>query len=224
MAINNKTITVIITTCKRFNNLDKILQAWKEEPVDEVWLIDGSGQFKPQTKGVVLFSMPRDFGTRMDYSLATLTDTDFIILADDDIVPKPGLTFDLYSNWEKVKGGIVGTIGRKFHGPNYRRDAVFYKASSVHEPVETDFVGVICFSERNLFGFDTKGMNNNCDDLWWQFKVHPEVKKHVIPTNKFTDLPESIDSSAMFNNSALAGIRQKFYEEYYHKLFEGRTK
>lgn len=222
--IDNKSITVIITTYQRFKHLDEILSAWHSEPIDEIWLIDGSGRFKPQTtsyypsKNVLLFSMPKDFGNRMDYSLATLADTDLIILADDDVLPKSGFTNDLYNGWKEV-GGIVGILGRTFKGPHYRRDTIFYKSNSLSKITKTDFVGVVCLSERNLFGFDTKGMHNNCDDLWWQMKIYPKVSKHVIPTKNYIDLPEATDKNCMWNNITYANIRQKFYEEYYYKNY-----
>ena len=220
MSIDGKTITVIITTYQRFENLNAILQAWKNEPVEEVWLIDGSGEFKPKVDGIMLFSMPRDFGTRRDYSLATLVDTDFIILADDDVLPKPGFVSDLYNGWKETEGGIIGIIGRTFHGPVYRKTTTFYKSNCIGKTVKTDFVGVVCFSERNLFGFDTKGMHNNCDDLWWQMKVYPRVPKYVVPTRKYTDLPEATDQSSMWHNHEYAEIRQRFYAEYYNKNYK----
>jgi len=222
--IDGKTFTVIVTTYKRFKNLDLILQAWKNEPVEEVWLIDGSGTFKPQTEGVILFSMPRDFGTRMDYAFATLTDTDFIIFADDDVLPGKGFTTDLYNGWKQIGTGIVGIIGRIFKGPRYRGDTIFYRSSLVTAPVETDFVGVIYFTPRDYIGFDTKGMHNNCDDLWWQMKIFPNIKKHVVPSKKYKNLPESGDAECMFHNPEYAAIRQKFYEEYYRKNYENRAK
>jgi hypothetical protein len=218
--IDKKTITVIVTTYKRFTNLDAILQAWKNEPVEEVWLVDGSGKFRPKTEGVVLFSMPRDFGTRMDYALATLTDTDLIIFADDDVLPLKGFVTDLYNGWKQVRGGIVGIIGRVFNGPHYRGDTKFYASNKITTIQKTDFVGVVYFTPRNYIGFDTRGMHNNCDDLWWQMKVFPKVPKHVIPTKKYRNLPESSDGGCMFHNKDYAAIRQAFYKEYYYKNYE----
>ncbi len=220
--IDGKTITVIVTTYKRFDNLDAILAAWKAEPVDEVWLADGSGTFRPKTPGIVLFSMPRDFGTRMDYALATLTDTDFIIYADDDVLPLPGFATDLYNGWKLFGTGIVGIIGRTFHGPNYRGDTEFYASSKVKLPVKVDFVGVVYFTPREYIGFDTKGMHNNCDDLWWQMKVYPEAQKHVVPTRRYRNLPESSNSGCMFHNPEYAAIRQQFYAEWYGRNYAPR--
>jgi hypothetical protein len=167
--------------------------------------------------------MPKDFGTRMDYSLATLCDSDFIILADDDVLPKLGFVNDLYNGWRQVGGGIVGIIGRLFKGSHYRHNTIFYKSSHVTTPVKTDFVGVIYFSERNLFGFDTRGMHNNCDDLWWQMKIFPEIQKHVVPSKNYVNLPESNDRNCMFNNKEYAEIRQTFYEEYFNKNYKGEN-
>ena len=216
--IGKNTFTVIITTYRRFENLDTILEAWKKQPVEEVWLIDGSGQFKPKTPGIVLFSMPRDFGTRMDYSFATLTD--FIILADDDVLPLPGFTQDLFNGWYNVKGGIVGIIGRQFKGPDYKKNTLFCASNKISSPVQTDFVGVVYFSPRKYFGFDTKGMHNNCDDLWWTAKVMRKVPKFVVPTKNYRNLPTASDGGCMFHNPEYRAIRQKFYEEIYNEFYK----
>jgi len=210
-------ISVIITTYRRFKNLERIYLAWLEQPVKEVWILNGNKNKKldygDHPKGMI-FNMPKDFGTKMDYAFALLTIGDYIILADDDVLPKKGFTEDLFRGWKKVGGGIVGVIGRQFLGKRYGKSH-FYRASEITEPMRVDFCGIIYFAPRKYFGFDVCGMPRNCDDLWWHLKVFPDVPKHVVPSKKYIDLPECRDKTAMWKNPKLRAQRRDFFKEYY---------
>ena len=212
-------ISVIITTYQRFKNLERIYLAWLEQPVDEVWILNGNKDVKldfgDHPKGLI-FNMPRDFGTKMDYVFALLTIGDYIALADDDVLPKKGFVEDLFHGWETVGGGIVGVIGRKFIGERYGQSR-FYRASEISAPARVDFCGIVYFSPREYFGFDVRGMPRNCDDLWWHMKEFPSIPKHVIPSKNYIDLPEAKDETAMFKNAKLRSERRRFFRQYYKK-------
>ena len=217
--MNDPKISVIITTYQRFKNLERIYSAWLEQPVEEVWILNGNKNVKldygDHPKGVI-FNMPRDFGTKMDYAFALLTEGDYIILADDDVLPKKEFAEDLYRGWKQVGGGIVGVIGRKFIGERYGQ-SIFYRASKITAPARVDFCGVVYFSPRKYFGFDVRGMSRNCDDLWWHMKVFPDVPKHVVPSKNYIDLPEARGKTAMFKTPGLVSQRRRFFHQYYKK-------
>lgn len=220
-------ISVLITTYRRFKNLKTIFKAWLRQPVDQVWIINGNPKVKldwgrpPQS---MVINMPCDLGTKMDYGFALLTEGDLIILADDDVVPLPGFVPDLFQGWKQVGGGIVGILGRTFHGPTYWGETKFYRASLIQAPVRVGFCGVVYFAPRNLFGFDVRGLPRNCDDLWWQMKIFPDVTKHVVPTVAYKNLPEAGDASAMYKQPHLRAQRETFFREHYMKSYapEGR--
>lgn len=185
--------------------------------------------------------LPRDFGTRTDYALTALTEGDFICLADDDVLPKLGFLNDLYAGWQKswalsvcdgaggqepVDEPIVGVMGRRFKGPDYQRNtAPQYRSSKVEAPQRVGFVGVVCFSPRQHFGFDTRGMHRNVDDLKWQMECKPDVPKWVVPTTAYENLPECKDSTAMWRNRSLKQVRNEFYRKWYETNYgpHGRT-
>ena len=184
-------ISVIITTYRRFKNLERIYLAWLEQPVEEVWILNGNTNVKldygDHPKGVI-FNMPKDFGTKMDYAFALLTEGDYIILADDDVLPMPGFTEDLFRGWKQVGDGIVGILGRKFTGKRYGQCHA-YLAKKINKPMRVDFCGIIYFAPRKYFGFDVRGMPRNCDDLWWHMKIFPDVPKYVVPSKNYENLP-----------------------------------
>lgn len=213
------TVSVLITTyhLARREALASVVRAWHSEPVEQVWVLNGGERWEsPEPAGLdrfALFNMPVDLGNGMDYAFAALTSGDHIILADDDFLPAPGLVEDF--NTHRDGADILGIIGRCFHGPRYRGDTTFHRANSVEALTPVDFVGVCCYAGREMFGFDTRGMHRNCDDLWWQMRVHPMASKAVIPTDKYRNLPTCSGPSSMFSDKALWDARQSFYEEHY---------
>ena len=214
-------MSVIITTysADRRETISRVVAAWLAQPVAQVWLIDGSGGL---ARGHIAcaatddrfeyWPLWRDHGTQTDYALALLTDGDYVILADDDFLPLNGITDDLMAGLHNAD--IVGVIGRAFHGPDYRRDTTFYAARDVTEPVMVDFCGVCLMAGREWFGFDTRGMHRNCDDLWFQMRARPEARKYVVPTRNYENLP--CCQHGMFQDRHLARVRQAFYKEHWN--------
>ncbi len=224
--LNDKTISVLITTYhpKRRATLGEVVRRWLAQPVDQVWLLDNSGEAEDEVLDFttelrfLYWNLPCNFQTRADYGVAMLTDGDLIICADDDVVPKEGFVKDLVTAHEQV-GGFVGIIGRRFQGPNYYKDCPFSNSVGVDKLTRVGFVGVVYMGERHLFSFDTRGMLPNCDDLWHQMKVYTYVGKHVVPTDKYVNLPCSNDDSSMFKSGDLKRQRNAFFVEYYDKYY-----
>jgi len=213
--------SVIITTYRRFDELDTIIRAWLVEPVLEVWVLDGSGKFRSgiSDKRFLLFSMPKDFGTKMDYAMGLLAEGDMIILADDDVLPKPGLVEDLHRGMEKTGADIVGIHGRRFHGPDYRKDTNCFIANIIEEPIQVGFCGVLFMLSRNLLGFDIRGMETSWDDFWLCMKAWPGKIKYVIPTKNWSNLPAAFDSQSHFHDKNIRKIREQFYTKWYKQNY-----
>jgi hypothetical protein len=227
--ICGKRISVLVTTCARYTTLLEVMKGWLgQSGVDDLWLLDCGGKLPSSLHGgwgrSVIWTLPLDPGTKTDYVMALLTEGDIIILADDDVLVDKGFVQDLYNCWA-VEGGIIGIIGRTFHGPTYWGGTRFYRASLVSLPTRVGFAGVICMAGRELFGFDVRGCPRNCDDLWWQMKIHPDVPKHVAPTKRYKNLRVASDGTAMYKQPKLSVQREAFYREHYLKTYAptGRT-
>lgn len=219
--IEGRSVSAIITTYRRYATLDEVVASWLAQPVDELWVLDGGAKYRPGTMAdprLLVFRMPADLGTKMDYAFALLTEGDLILLADDDIVVSPGFLADLHLCWS-AGGGIVGVIGRTFHGPAYWGETRFLRSSDLLEPARAGFVGCICLAARELFGFDVRGCPRNCDDLWWQMRVHPDAPKRVAPTVRYRNLPAASDPAAMYHTPRLRAQREAFYREHYLRTY-----
>ena len=157
--IDGRTVSAIITTYRRYATLDEVVASWLAPPVAQLWVLDGGAGYKPRVMAdprLLVFLMPADLGTKMDYAFALLTEGDLVCLADDDIVVSPGFLPDL-ERCGAERGGIVGVIGRTFHGPVYWGQTKFFRASDLLEPARVGFVGCIYLAPRELFGVDVRG-------------------------------------------------------------------
>ena len=213
--------SVVISTYdnSRLPHLHDVIEAWLEQ-TNEVILCDCSDGKFHTTLPIIHVQFNKDLGNKTRHALSLLTSNDFVIKADDDVLPRPGLIQDLHEGWLEVGGGIVGLLGRTFEGVHYTGQTTSYRANFVVDPVRVDFVGITTFSPRNYLAFDLKGCLNPIEDLFWQMKHFPDVPKWVVPSVNFKLLPESENpGEALYLNTRAQKIRQNFYEEYYLKNY-----
>lgn len=225
--IGNVSFSTIITTYPaRYAAAEQALEGWVEQPVDQIWILDGGGAFRPKNQEllkdhrVAIFRMPYDLGPKMDMAMALLTEGDMIFLADDDLEPLAGLTEEMYRGWLSVGGGIAGLIGRTFEGPEYKGGTTFYAARDIDKPIRVGFAGVAFLTTRDVFGFDVRNLPRNADDIWMQMKALPDLPKWVIPTKAYANHKAASDGSAMYRNPELKAQRANFYREQYLEKYE----
>jgi len=130
-----------------------------------------------------------DPGNITRHAIALLTKGEYVIKADDDVVPKTGLTDVLINGCKQHPGAIVGIHGRLFKGENYYGNTVCFTSKTVKRDTLVDFVGIITCTPREYLAFDLKGCTSPIEDVFWQMGAFPDVEKYVIPTNRYTQLP-----------------------------------
>jgi len=208
-------ISVVVLTYRRYKDLDAILKAWLSETPD-VWLCDCGLGYKISLPIKIVHISP-DPGSRSRHAVALLTSGDFVIKADDDVIPLPGFISDLHNGWvEAGSNGICGIIGRQFNGESYYKNTVFCASNKIDKIQTVDFVGVITFSPREYLAFDLKDCQTPIEDLHWQMKAFPDISKYVIPTKRYRNLESSHDSDCLFHSKEAREIREKFYKEWYN--------
>jgi hypothetical protein len=209
-------VSIVVCTYRRLANIERILQAWLQQTPD-VWLADSSGKF--QTKlpiNHVRFSP--DPGNKARHAVSLFTHGDFVIKADDDVMPKPGL-IEAFLDYSYLDG-ILGLMGRTFHGPKYYGNTKVVRAREISAPQKVDMVGILTFTPRKYLAFDLKDCHTSIEDLFWHMKIYPHITKHVIPTNKYEQLPESNDKGCLFKNKTARIERENFYSKYYRMNYE----
>jgi len=209
-------ISVVIVTYRRLERLEMIMKAWVNE-VSDVWLCDCSKKGIPfPHKGFNYVYFSPDPGNKVRHAVATLTNGDLVIKADDDILPKPGLADD-FIKWHKILGDCVtGIHGRIFEGEDYYRDTALYAGHMLREPKKVDFLGVITCAPRKYLAMDLRGCLTPIEDIYWHNYKYPKVPKYIIPTKNYNNrLPESKDAQRLCGNKEMRKIRRDYYKKIY---------
>ena len=215
----NQTISVCIVTHRRLNTIEEVCKAWLREPITELILCDCSVEgalLGTEDSRFTQVRFSKDMGNRTRHAIALLSCGDYVIQADDDVMPAAGFTADLINGLEQTKADIVGVIGRVFHNATYK-DGGFYAANLIAEPVETSFVGVVYCSQRHVLAFDMREMETPINDLYWCIGAMPYAVKYVVPTKKYSNLKTSGDADCLFHSEAASKVRQAYYEKHYKK-------
>lgn len=203
--------TVILVCYNRFERFDEVLQAWFDQ-VDEVIVLDNSGKFKTDLD-VLVVSMSKNYGPVMKYSMSFWARNEWIIYADDDILPLPGLAKDL---WElKAIGDAVSMIGRVFDGKSYYT-STGYRGRNAPHIIKADWVGCGCAIVHRSHGavnvrncpVDKKGI---CVlDDWW-FTRENALELYIIPTDNYRFLQQGVFSK----RAEVRRLREEWYDKHY---------
>jgi len=146
-----------------------------------------------------------------------MTEGDYVIKADDDLKPLPGLVADfLRCNVE----GVLGIHGRTFHGPDYYADTKMLSCKHIQVATKVDFLGLITFTPRQYLGFDLRGCESAIEDLYWLNWYNHDVQKWVIPTHNFEQLPASRDAERLCGNKQARIVRRAFYKQCWEQFYK----
>jgi len=225
--LNGKSISVCIVVHNRIDSILAVCKAWLAEPIDELFVVDctcGGLDKVHWPKGIVHVRFSSDIGNKTRHAIALLTMGDYIIQPDDDVMPLPGFTQELMDGYSAVKEkGIIGVIGRTFHGSRYLGDTKFTRAGLIDAPVQVGFCGVVYFCNREYIAFDLRDMQNPYNDLYWLCETFPNAQKHVIPAKQFENLPSC--NKGLFQNKIAGCKRQDYYEKLWNSFYflTGRT-
>jgi len=224
--IDGKTISVLFNTyhLERYETLDRAVKGWRDQPVDQIWVVDGGNGAKFDTSDprVEHIRVPKSIHTRGDYAMAYATDGDLLIFADDDMEPLPGLVKDMYKHYHDLGDNVfVSVMGRQFEGPRYDGNTKGFRSSRVKEPVEVDMVGITFMCPRwVLKNLDTRGMVRTGDDIWLGNICWPDVPKYVVPSSAWRHLPCAKGKSAIYRGSRVE--RYTLYEKVWNETYKQR--
>ncbi len=225
--INGKSVSVVLVVYRRLTTISAICSAWLNHTVghvDELFLCDCSAAgLHPQALAemdtrVVVIRFSKDLGNKTRHAMSLLTSGDIVIQSDDDLMPRPRLAESLVNAQQRL-GGMVGLIGRVFHGAHYKRDSTFYAARKVKEPTRVSFIGVTYCCERADLVYDMRGMENPINDLFWCLEGRPDTPKWVPPIheNLYSNLQSCNDADCLFHDPEAERFRQAYYEKHWEK-------
>lgn len=210
-------ISVILTCFRRFENLAAIMAAWKAEPeVDELILWDNSGSqlIVPDDSAAdwhIRSSL--NFGARSRYLIAPAAKNEIIMLADDDLMPGPGLVADMLRM--HCRDQMTSTGGRIFTGGYYQSRRVDAdNITVVYANVDFVLTHACMVYKEHLLGFDCSAISWACDDLYVQ--GHLRNLQYVVPrTSRYRILPEASDENALCAQPGATEEKERVWREYY---------
>lgn len=205
-------VSVVVVTYRRLERIPELLAAWLRETPD-VWLCDCSLHgVKVVPAGTRLVRFRPDPGNKVRHAVATITEGDLVVKADDDILPLPGLVADFVKWREKLGPCIMGIHGRTFQGPDYYKNTAMHAAHMIREPLKVDFLGIITCADRRFLSMDLRGCESPIEDLYWHNWCYPKAPKYVIPTNRYNNsLRESRDAGRLCADKPGRMVRRAFY-------------
>ena len=206
-------VSVVVCVYRRIADLDRILTAWLGQTPD-VWLADSSGKFETSLP-IHHARFSPDPGSKSRHAVALLTDGDYVIKADDDVLPKPGLV-DAFLEYSYLCG-ILGIMGRTFHGAQYYGNTKQVRSADIRNPAKVDMVGNVTFSPRKYLAFDLLGCASPIEDLFWHMKAFPKAAKYVIPTDLYELFPN--DEGCLFLDRGARAEREAFYRQHYRMSY-----
>lgn len=211
-------LSAVVVTYRRLASIDRILAAWLAETPD-VWLCDCSAAGVKTALPVNIIRAVPDPGNRLRHAVALLTAGDFVVKADDDVLPRPGIGNDFVRFQLSSGPAILGIHGRVFKGPGYYNQTKLYGSKEIADVQAVDFVGVMTCAPRALLPLDLRGCASAIEDLFWQMGAARSAKKFVIPTDKFQHLSESKDSGRLCGTPEQKQFRADYYEKMFRKYY-----
>ena len=205
------TPSVVVVANRRMETLSPILSAWLKQSPD-VWLADCSGRPFEAPAGVHHVRFSPDPGNRTRHALALLTEGDWVIKADDDFTPGPGLVEDFIQAAAKIgTPAFLGIMGRRFEGPKYYSNTISARAVYIAEPARVDFVGICTVTPRGFLAVDLRGCLSSIEELFIQCGAFPWVPKWVVPTKNYGHIPGADKPGCLCKNPVAQAERENYY-------------
>jgi len=203
-------VSVVIVCYKRFKHFEDILYKWLQQ-TDDVIVVDNSGKFKTELP-VTVFNINKNLGPQARYPFSFFAKYKWVIYADDDIMPMPGLIKDLWKYRHKNK--IVSIIGRIFNGRSYYT-STGYRGENISGPIKVDWIGGGCTLSPIWNGAvhvpSCPWMG--VDDFWWEHQLDG-VSFWVVPSKNYKFTDEYKDKHSLHTTAKTREMREKYYKEW----------
>ena len=214
-----KKVTVCTIFWHRARRYTDVLQSWmNQEEVNQVLVWDNSGELKTDVEGVHVISSSENINSRWRTLLAHLAKNDLVILAGDDFIAHKGLVKDLLKHWDEDK--LIGIMGKNFTGDTYYT-ATGLRSHSTDKPVEMDYIctNVCLIHRKHAIDIDLREIPSVfIDDWWWEQKLMKKgVTLWVVPTNKWSEIPEGKDSVSHHLDPRLKELRELYFRKWIKK-------
>ena len=226
-------ISLFIPVWKRFEYLQEVIEAWLPQ-VDDMTIWDDSGNdsilttYQTHSK-INWIRASKRMGSHVKFKSAQLLKNDWVIIADDDIIPGQILVEEL-KHWQNYcymqhegekENFVVSIFGRRFSKDGYQSQPL-QRADKIAEIQEVDWAGRLLFGHRKNFMIDiTACPDTRLDDLFWSFELHkksPNTRIFIIPTKEWRNTPDSNNEFSLSRTPGYWKLRDDFVKKHYGEM------
>jgi len=209
-------VSVLTIAWKRFADFNLILENWlSEKEVDQVIVWDNSGQFKTSLPNVLVLSLNKNLNSKWRFICSQLCKNDLIILADDDFIPKQGITEDLLKHYDEDR--LVGIKGRRLIGDTYYTSPTV-GSDSISQSIKVDYLcsNILLTHRKHCVGVDVREIPTSLmDDWWWEHELAQKgITFWVVPTNKWVSILEQEYEFAQHLDPVMKEIREYYFKKW----------
>lgn len=227
-------ISVIITVWRRFKYLPEIISGWCAQ-ADELIIWDNSGNFKTHgiADNVLVINSSRNLGDPAKFQAVTLAKNDWVIIADDDVLPKPGLVSELRDAIQKLshylwEDRIFGYFGRMLLPHSYRESPTI-QGTDIKTVTEVPWIGQLYFGHRSNFIFDSPyWISSILSDLYWiqylREKKGERPQICILPSQIYKQTDECRDKNSIYCEEGFYIGRDNFVRTHYNDLVPKRLR
>jgi len=228
--LNKKNITVLIPVWKRYDTIVRVAQQWIDNGVRVLVWDNGGGIYDYDecvnwfmcNPNVDVIMSNRNYGGQSKFMMGNSVTTDYILVADDDIITVNGVVESLVNNYVQLSKNnmydiVVGCWGRKFSGPSYS-NAKTIRGWNIDEPVPVDFLGRMYFGRKEFFSLPMKGVDDTrLDDLAWSRELISRycVKMFCVPTPEWKNAENANDETSISQMPDFWKTRDDYVKEFF---------
>ena len=205
-------VSVVLVCWKRLDRFEEIVKKWlQEEEVSEVIVWDNSGSFKTSLP-VILINSQTNINPSIRYAIVSMCSNNIVIHCDDDVIPRQGITKDFLSHFDEES--FLGVEGVFFNGDSYF-DQKRIISTDLKSVSHVDMViGYLTMCHKNNFlSIDYSDFCKYQLEMDLQIKS-PNLKRLVIPTNKYEVMDCSKDINALHLQEAGKKPKEDLYKKY----------
>ncbi len=181
-----KTVTAILLSWKRPENITKTIKSIREQSIDiKICLWNNNPNDKKKYDVDIQIDSPNNFKCYPRWMMASLIETDYIFTLDDDLMlADDDVIKDILSLYENVNTNDRLILG--YTGVVLNHDKDYWKSNHITEPINVDIKvdiikGRFMFMSKNLVKNITLENEETCEDIkissYSDYKLIPSILK-----------------------------------------------
>lgn len=216
-------ISLILPVRHRLTHLPMLIRLWSEQ-VSEIIIWDDSASLDPASVDPArVIHGCSVFGSSVKFRAANICSNELIMVADDDVIPKPGLVLDLLSHrMSLIKSGqpnntVVSIYGRRVAKQTGYKANRRITSKTIDTAAQVSWCGRLSLSPIETYLVPMQGCSDmRLDDLYWSWQLAQRgVPIWVIPTDRWENASHATDEYSLSKSDGFFKLRDDFVRQWW---------